>query len=373
MSLSNTTDALWLRPGLTRASLFETEHTRDGTDQEYIDSALFDVDGVLIDTRRSYRLSVIAASERLVRGVNGLTDAPSPMVTPEDLALFKLAGGFNSDWDATQLFAALWTARLREWRGMPEAEVPLAEWAARASSAARAGRGGVAWLRATVPTSAIPPNDVARWAHDEFYWGASLAREIYDHAPLYAPEAEGFVHNEEPLLDETLLPELRRRRVTRLGIITGRVGPEVGRAVRHIVGGCGFVEGEDSEGEDTGDTASAVEWFESEHGRSPFGCIVPATVFAKPDPRALAHAVETLGSRAAVYVGDTADDLDLVLRYRCELRAARPELPPVLAVTIATGPDAEEYRRRGADVILASVRELPRALDMAGLAANLSQ
>src|SRR5258708_32107494 len=106
-------------------------------------------------------------SERLVRVVNGLEDAPSPMVSAEDVALFKLAGGFNSDWDAPQLFAALWTARLREWRGQPEAKVSLEEWAARASAAARAGHGGVTWLRATFPASAIPDDDTARWAHDE--------------------------------------------------------------------------------------------------------------------------------------------------------------------------------------------------------------
>lgn len=354
MSLPNTTDEIWVRPGLTRAAFFDGAHRDSEGGPARIHTALFDVDGVLIDTRRSYRLSVIAASERLVRGVNGLTDAPSPMVTPEDVALFKLAGGFNSDWDATQLFAALWTARLREWRGQPEADVPLAEWAARASAAARAGRGGVTWLRETVPSSAIPADDVARWAHDEYYWGAELAWEIYGHSPLYAPEAVGFVHNEELLLDDALLPELRRRGVTQLGLITGRVGPEVGRAVGRIVGGCGVVEG---------DAADGPVWFESEHGRSPFGCIVPATIFAKPDPRALVYAVEALGLQPAVYVGDTADDLDLVLRYRREQRTARPELPPVLAVTIAAGADAEEYRRRGADVILSSVRKLPAALD----------
>lgn len=358
MSLPSMTDAMWLRPGLTRASFFENGHGSQNSGPTRIDTALFDVDGVLIDTRRSYRLAVLAASERLVRGVNGLTDAPTPMVTPEDIALFKLAGGFNSDWDATQLFASLWTARLREWRGRPEAKVSLAEWAARASAAARAGQGGVAWLRATVPASAIPDDEVARWAHDEFYWGAALVRDIYDHTPQYAPEAEGFVHNEELLLDETLLPGLRRRGVTHLGLITGRVGPEVGRAVQTIVGGCGVVEGA---------TGSGPVWFESEHGRSPFGCIVPATIFAKPDPRALENALEALGSRAAVYVGDTADDLDLVLRYRRESRADRPELPPVLAVAIASGRDAEEYRRRGTDVILSSVRGLPQALDALGL------
>jgi phosphoglycolate phosphatase-like HAD superfamily hydrolase len=333
--------AIWLRPGLRLPA--------------HLDTALFDVDGVLIDTRRSYRLAVVHAAEHLVREVNGLREAPSPMVSAEDVALFKLAGGFNSDWDATQLFAALWTSRLREWNGSSEATVSMAEWARQASEAARAGQGGVAWLAATVPATAIPDAEVARWAHDEYYWGAALAKALYDHPSAYAPEAEGFVHNEALLLNVELLPALAARGITRYGLITGRVGPEVDWAIRRIV----EVSREDDEG---GVYAPALH--DSPHGRSPFACIVPATLYAKPDPRALKHAVQALGARAALYAGDTADDLDLVLRYRAEFAPDDLELPPVMAVAIATGREAQTYALRGADVVIPHVRYLTNTLDM---------
>lgn len=333
---------VWLRPGLERAT------TLGGAP---LDTALFDVDGVLIETRRSYRLAVIHGSERLVRAA-GL-EPPAPMVSQEEVAAFKLAGGFNSDWDLTRLFAALWTARLREWRGSPEAELTIADWAAQAAAAAREGRSGVAWMLATLPATAIPSEDEARWAHDEFYWGAALARELFGREPIYGPEAAGFVHNEELLLDETLLPALAEHHIAKLGLITGRVGPEVDWAVRALADRCGLEEG------------NGWRWHESAHGRSPFGCIVPATIYAKPDPRALAHALDALEARAAVYVGDTADDLDLVLSYRRELdaqEAGSAERAPVLAAMVATGTAAEAYRARGADLILARVTQLPAAL-----------
>ncbi|MGZ3581176.1 MAG: HAD family hydrolase [Ktedonobacterales bacterium] len=345
-SASRFDSAVWVRPDFEHKTFFGT--TRG------FDTALFDVDGVLIETKRSYRLAVIHGSERLVRVVNGLTDAPSPMVTAADVALFKLAGGFNSDWDATQLFATLWTARLREWRGQPEAEVSLEEWAARASAAARAGHGGVAWLRATFPASAIPDDDMARWAHDEFYWGADLIRELFAREPQFAPEAEGFVHNEELLLGTEVLPALVAQGITKQGLITGRLGPEVGWAVTRLAGGCGLVEGVPPDG---------IPWYESEHGRSPFGCIVPSTTYAKPNPQALLHALARLESRAAFYVGDTADDLDLVLRYRREMHVRDASLPPVLAVVIASDDEARTYQERGADLIIPHVRHLPSALE----------
>src|SRR5690242_3563131 len=106
-----------------------------------LDTALFDVDGVLIDTAHSYRLAVIHATDRLVRTVQGLPDAPDPLLTPEDVALFKRAGGFNNDWHLTRMLTALWTARLREWQGDEEAAVTLEGWAERAAAAAQARRG----------------------------------------------------------------------------------------------------------------------------------------------------------------------------------------------------------------------------------------
>jgi len=84
----------------------------------------------------------------------------------------------------------------------------------------------------------------------------------------------------------------------------------------------------------------------------------------KPDPRALVHAVRELNSKAAFYVGDTADDLNLVLRYRQEAQRDDPSLPPVLAVACAKDEEvASLFQARGADIVLAHVEELPTALE----------
>ncbi len=274
----------WLRPGLERIGPFPAALAAAAS-VPVLDAALFDVDGVLIDVTGSYRLSVMAASEFVVRSVNGLTEAPEPLFADEDVAAFKRAGGFNSDWDLTQALSALWTARLREWRGTPDADVPLTEWARRASEAAREGHGGLQWLHETVPESAILPWDEARWIHDEFYWGAKLLHEVYGREPKYAPDTPGVVTNEELLLVPDVLPALVRLGLTRFGLVTGRNGPEVAWVLRRLNEGTGLRED---------DVESSVGWFESEHGRSPFRGIVSSDIYAKPDPRALAHAVRTV-------------------------------------------------------------------------------
>lgn len=328
----------WLRPDLDRAALGAAD---------WLDTALFDIDGVLIDTTGSYRRSVVAATDAMVRVTGGFTDAPDPLVTPEDVEAFKLAGGFNSDWNLTQALVALWMARLREWRGTALAQRPLAAWAEDAAAATRAGTGGLTWLRGAVPASAIPDWDDARWTHDEFYWGAALLREVHGREPRYAPDAPGVRQEERLLLTPETLSELGALGLRKYGLITGRDGVEVEWALRMIApAGAG----------------QAVSGAYGPQAHPPFGAIVSASLYTKPDPEALLHALRALDARAAVYIGDTRDDLDLVLRYRAERLADDASLPPTLVVSVASGEAEQTYRQRGADMTVSHVSELPAAL-----------
>src|SRR5258706_11907841 len=72
VTASNTSSSWWRRPGLDLDAFFGSTHAR-------LDTALFDVDGVLIDTRRSYRLAGIHAAEPRVRVAKGLWGATSPL------------------------------------------------------------------------------------------------------------------------------------------------------------------------------------------------------------------------------------------------------------------------------------------------------
>jgi phosphoglycolate phosphatase-like HAD superfamily hydrolase len=328
----------WLRPDLDRAALGAAE---------WLDTALFDIDGVLIDTSGSYRRSVIEATDYLVRVRAGLKGGPTPLVSAEEVTAFKLAGGFNSDWDLTPALAGIWTAKLREWRDDPRAERPLSAWAADALAATVDGHGGLTWLHATVPASALPDPDVARWVHDEIYWGAEAMRALYQREPQYLPDAAGFNDAEIALLKSETLPALAELGLTRYGVITGRISPEVEQALRLIA----------PDGE-----ALAITGPHGVAVHPPFAVIVPASLHTKPNPQALLYALEKLGARAAVYLGDTSDDLNLTLRYRAEILSQRPDLPAVLAVAVGGNIAAEFFQARGADITLNDVSELPAAL-----------
>ena len=80
------------------------------------DTIFFDVDGVLINTTRSFRATDIAVAEYIAGTFHGL-EWVGPLISQEDVSAFKQAGGYNNDWDMCYLLAALATARLREWHG----------------------------------------------------------------------------------------------------------------------------------------------------------------------------------------------------------------------------------------------------------------
>src|SRR5438105_13215286 len=92
---------------------------------------------------------------------------------------------------------------------------------------------------------------------------------------------------------------LREAGIPNLGMITGRVGPEVD---------------------------SALERMEAYSGDRWWDVVISADQCPKPNPRALQLAIEALGTKGGLYIGDTADDHDLVINYQAIKKANDPEI-----------------------------------------------
>ncbi len=63
-----------------------------------VDAAIFDCDGVLIDTRESYRKSIVETVKYIVRELTDIEIPPDKDLL-ETTYLLKKSGGFNNDWD----------------------------------------------------------------------------------------------------------------------------------------------------------------------------------------------------------------------------------------------------------------------------------
>ncbi len=315
---------IWKRPGLQ----FPTS----------LDTIFFDVDGVLIDTRQSFRATDIAVAEYVAGTIFGLDWGQregKPLVTLEDVNAFKQAGGYNNDWDMSYLLASLFTARLREWKGTPLAGRSIREWAELSRAANLAGHGGVEWVNEIVPASARLDYDIIGELYHETYWGAAELQKRFGHPPRYLPGAPGLVHREKMLYSPDFPARLRNRGIRHLGMITGRVGPEVDIALERM------------------EAYSGSRWWE---------IVISASESPKPNARALQLAIEATGSMGGMYIGDTADDHDLVINYRAIKQASDPE---ILAVMLVHGDEVAIYQQRGADMIISSVEDVLNLINLA--------
>lgn len=317
------TPVIWKRPGLHYPPSFDT--------------ILFDIDGVLIKTIDSFHATDIATAEYVVGTIHGLDWGQRDgkrLLTHNDVLAFKQAGGYNNDWDMCYLLATLCTARLREWKGTPLAERSMEEWAALSRIANVEGHGGLAWVRETMPGSAQLDYQVIGDIYHEFYWGSEEYKKRFGHTPRYLPDFPGFVCNEEMYFPPDFFKRLRKMGVRNMGMITGRVGPEVDIALEMMEAYCG------------------ERWWD---------VVVSAALAPKPDPGALQLAIEGIegGVGGGLYIGDTGDDLDLVLNYRTIKKAHEPE---ILMAMLVYEHEVEVYQLRGADFIVRSVVDVVECL-----------
>lgn len=298
---------------------------------EPFDTIFFDVDGILINTIDSFHATDIAVTEYVADTLHGLDwgqHEGRQLVTLADVDAFKQAGGYNNDWDMCYLLSALATARLREWKGTPLAERSSQEWAALSRAANLAGHGGREWVDATLPASARLDYMLIGDLYHEYYWGAAEIRKRFGREPRFLPDFEGFVQREEMLYTPDFPQRLRAASIRHLGMITGRVGPEVDSALERM------------------EAYSGERWWET---------VISADVCAKPDPHALELAIQAVGARGGLFIGDTADDHDLVKHYMAGKRNDEPEMLMAMLVNPA---EIALYKARGADFIVQSVEDL---------------
>ena len=311
------TPVIWKRPDLRYPSPFDT--------------IFFDIDGVFIRTIDSFHATDIATAEYVTGVIHRLDWGQREgkhLLTHDDVIAFKQAGGYNNDWDMCYLLATLCTARLREWKGTPLAERSSQEWAALSRAANLQGHGGAKWVDEVIPASARLDYNMIGDLYHEYYWGAAELRKRFGHAPRYLPDTPGFVHREEMLYSPDLPTRLRQAGIRKLGMITGRVGPEVD---------------------------SALERMEAYSGSHWWDVVISANQCPKPDPRAMQLAIEALGTLGGLYIGDTADDHDLVINYQAIKKSDDAE---ILVAMLVHDDEVQVYQERGADFIIGDVEDV---------------
>ncbi len=224
-----------------------------------VDAIIFDVDGVLLDTSGSYTAAAVEA----VSVATG-----SDRFTSREAAWLKAIKGFNNDWHVA-IAGAAW---VKFGNGLP---FPVF-----ARKVEQVG-GGIAGLRQAVGR-ALTAEFETRLTHlaQESYGGTSACRRLYGFEPETIRQV-GRWQTEVPLL----APQLAEPMISRIGIVTGRNRAEMEQ---------GF---------------QLLGW------QPPPEQVVVAddAAFDKTNPAKLVAMLNRMQSRKALFVGDTRDDLQLVI------------------------------------------------------------
>ncbi|MFC1619978.1 HAD family hydrolase [Candidatus Neomarinimicrobiota bacterium] len=223
------------------------------------DAIIFDVDGVLINTSRSFTAAAVDA----VQVATGST-----RFAKNEVQSLKSIRGFNNDWHVA-IAGAVWI-RFTD-------DMPFDEFAGLVDQA----NGGLGGLRHVAGAELVSDleEQLTRLAQ-EAYGGTTACYRLYGFEPSTIRQL-GRWREEVPLLP----PERTSTISSIAGIVTGRNAREMELAFQ------------------------LLRW------RLPAGQVACSTIPAldKPNPAQLLSILDHLGSRKAVYAGDSRDDLDLVM------------------------------------------------------------
>ena len=370
-----------------------------------VDAAVFDCDGVLIDTKDSYDKTI---SRTVAYILEGFTAYPFPrdLINDEIVFLFKSSGGFNSDWDVCYSILMFILCNLpeeyqeifkRTIKTTSSAKGPLERFLSVKNNVRKgivhgkisesdverliddlklfvkkldeSGVGSVDRnLLSTLGTSLkylykglkfllyYPPEfgkSIIPTVYEEIFCGPNLTKKIYGKEPVFHKEL-GLIENERIIIKPETFDHLAAIfGKANFGIASGsRFVP-----AKHVLGD--ILSRFNPEAMIFLDDIEREERILKSIGKIPDE--VKQSVLMKPNPFSLLKAAKGLKpSRLCLYIGDSMEDALMVKKAK---RSGKNFIfVGVYAYSSFKDAALQSFFKAGADVILPSVNELPYIL-----------
>ena len=254
-----------------------------------IDTVIFDIDGTLVDTSKSYT-AVIQETVRIYLSllIEGEASAEE-ILSIAEISAFKQFGGFNNDWDTVAGVLLYYTDLI-----VTDKLLSITDLLVRKDipnfieELSKTNMIGLAAVLQVVNNGQelvkyegdLKTTNLSQRIFQEIYYGSKVFRELYGEDPIFYL-GEGYYKREILLVDKARLTQLAK--IKQLAIATGRIGVEAEMVLKDF----GIY--------------------------SLFSAIVTDSDVSasqrKPDPAMLYLAAQQTDGKSLVYIGDLPDDV----------------------------------------------------------------
>ena len=303
-----------------------------------IDTIIFDIDGVLVDVELSYHKTIRDTVQYYFKNIVKMPPMEIDLVDNTVLMNFKMAGGFNDDWElcAAIILFYLWKSKEYQLQSISELKdkPPLiSDFVQQHLSDGGGLPRMIDWIR----EKSIQADEIfSLWNKEiifqlakEYYAGQKHCFDFYNFQPDIIKKQEGNIEQESILFEPVLEDKLKKFKV---GIYTGRSRGEASYIIEKI---------------------GWKKWL------APEMIITCEDNIKKPSPAGLKLLLDKFCSRIGLYIGDTRDDLLTVQNLNKEEKRIRCLSAIVTGEHLAEKREKEKfYKDKGADLLAGNVNQV---------------
>ena len=302
------------------------------------DCVLFDIDGVLVDIRKSYNAAIKETVEYMLKFITG--SSFRALVTDQIILKFRQSGGFNNDTDTS--YAIILAILANPPKSILQGRKFLAKVAENSDESGYisvekflAIYGIDKWKKVLTYPAPVKDSMLAR-VFDEIFYGPDLFRKQDHLEPKYWTTGRPLIKNDRLAVSAKTMKKLHKMFKGNLAIVSGRSRLAAEYSLQPI-----------------------IKYFNSD------ACIFledKKREYAKPNPYAVKHTMKVLGARTAVYVGDSAEDLLMARRAEKETGA---KIAFVGIYGNSSEPDKaiDKFKQERVEAIIRSVNQLPNIIN----------
>jgi HAD superfamily hydrolase (TIGR01548 family) len=275
-----------------------------------VDSLVFDIDGVLIDVRDSYREAACQTVQFYFKEILRFQGSQN-LINPEEVKYFKMAGGFNNDWDLSSAVVLFYLMKAEEnnLQNIDDLRSNKPDIKIFTTRILPPGGGLGKVLDLVEKNWSIRDKIFNRWDKElitkifkEIYAGEEYCFNIYGFNPSLI-KSEGLIKEEKIIIDKKKKDFLQNYSI---GILTGRTKREARVALERL----GWEN-----------IAFKKRIITAEDG------------LEKPHPQGLKKLSAGLKTKLGIYIGDVWDDLNTAKNFNKEAK----EIKFLSAIVLAEG------------------------------------